>query len=61
MQDDQTREITPSVLLHIRARLEQTQSRIAKVSMNDSSLKSISQMINIINRIVEITKPRLAF
>ncbi|EPE07992.1 hypothetical protein F503_00775 [Ophiostoma piceae UAMH 11346] len=49
--DDQTREITPSVLLHIRARLEQTQSRIAKVSMNDPSLKSISQMINIINRI----------
>ncbi|CAK7208712.1 hypothetical protein SBRCBS47491_000184 [Sporothrix bragantina] len=59
--DDQTREITPNVLMHIRARLEQTQMRIAKVSHDDSNYKSIARMISIINRLVEATKPQIAF
>ncbi|OAA57561.1 WD40 repeat-like-containing domain protein [Niveomyces insectorum RCEF 264] len=52
--DDQTREITPSVLLHIGARLEQALMRISKVSNNDPSLKNIPRMISVINRIVDV-------
>ncbi|CAK7198748.1 hypothetical protein SEUCBS139899_001412 [Sporothrix eucalyptigena] len=59
--DDQTREITPNVLMHIKARLEQTQMRIAKVSHDDTNYKNITRMISIINRLVEATKPQVAF
>ncbi|KAL1902800.1 hypothetical protein Sste5346_000711 [Sporothrix stenoceras] len=59
--DDQTREITPNVLMHIRARLEQTQIRIARVSHDEANYKNITRMIGIINRLVDATKPRLAF
>ncbi|ERT03135.1 hypothetical protein HMPREF1624_01440 [Sporothrix schenckii ATCC 58251] len=59
--DDQTREITPNVLMHIRARLEQTQIRIARVSHDESNYKNITRMIGIINRLVDATKPRIAF
>ncbi|CAK7269858.1 hypothetical protein SEPCBS57363_003813 [Sporothrix epigloea] len=59
--DDQTREITPNVLMHIRSRLEQTQMRIAKVSHEEANYKSISRMISIINRLVDVTNPQIAF
>ncbi|CAK7269903.1 hypothetical protein SEPCBS119000_003812 [Sporothrix epigloea] len=59
--DDQTREITPNVLVHIRTRLEQAQMRIGKGSPDGADDKSIARMISIINRLVEVTKPQIAF
>jgi hypothetical protein len=46
--------------MHIRARLEQTQIRI-RLSHDDANYKNITRMIGIINRLVDATKPRLAF
>lgn len=47
--------------MHIRARLEQAQLRIAKVSHDDINYKNISRMISIINRLVDATKPQITF
>lgn len=35
--------------------------RIAKVSHEEANYKSISRMISIINRLVDVTKPQIAF
>ena len=59
-QDNETREITPKILGHIKTRLEQVFMRISSVSANDSSLKNIAQMTSAINRMIEMTKPRNA-
>lgn len=49
------------MLMHIRARLEQMQIRIARVSHDEANYKNITRMIGIINRLVDATKPRIAF
>ncbi|TPX11672.1 uncharacterized protein E0L32_007651 [Thyridium curvatum] len=53
IQDEQVRELTPKILSHIKARLEQVFIEISTISANDPVLKNIAQMASLINRIVD--------
>ena len=61
LQDDQTREITPKILGHIKTRLEQVFMRISSVSPNDPGLKNLAQMSSIVEKIINQTVGRSAF
>jgi len=57
-QDQQTRDITPKTLGHIRTALEQVFVQISNISAQDPGLQNISQMRNCINKTIEaVNKP----